>query len=318
MLGMNIYKWEITPEITQLIIELESIKLLIGQLPSNQSTEQSLRQHSLLKSAVFSARIEGFPDTLSSPRKESQNLLRTYQFVLSNKSPKKLSLGFIKKIHKLVLDKLSSSSGNWRTEPWAIFNQAGIAIYLAPPHFEVPELMNLYTKFINGLTDHPSVKSAVAQFIFEKIHPFADGNGRVGRLISAFLLEKNGFGFKGLAPFEEYIDKNREDYYYCLESSVDCTGFVKFFLEALVSQSKEYVEKLNSSKLDSPEDSLSPRRREILEIIQDHPNCSFDFLQRRFLAINSKTLHYDLLKLQKAGFIRKLGATKGVLYSSKI
>lgn len=312
---MNKYKWKITPEINQLIIELESIKLLINQLPSRQGFEANLRQHSLLKSAVFSARIEGFTDTLNAPKKESQNLLKAYHFVLSNRSPKKLNLGLIKKIHKFVLNKLASNSGNWRTEQWAIFNQSGVAVYLAPPHFEVPNLMEKYVKFINGLTDHPSVIATVAQFIFEKIHPFADGNGRVGRLISAFLLEKKGFGFKGLAPFEEYIDKHREDYYFYLESSADCTGFVKFFLEALVSQSKEYVAKLNTTDQDSPEESLSPRRHEILDIIRDHPNCSFDFLKRRFLAINGKTLHYDLLRLQKIGFIRKLGATKGVVYT---
>jgi Fic family protein len=176
--------------------------------------------------------------------------------------------------------------------------------------------MKQYTKYINGLSDHPSVKAAVAHFVFEKIHPFADGNGRVGRLISAFILEKNGFGFKGLAPFEEYIDNHREDYYYYLESSVDCTGFIKYFLEALVSQSKEYVMELNSTRKNNPEDSLLPRRRELLEIIRDHPNCSFNFLQRRFLAINGKTLHNDLLKLLQAGFIRKLGATNGVVYTS--
>jgi Fic family protein len=312
---MNKFKWTINSEINQLIIELESAKLSIDSLPINQNQEKNLRQHSLLKSAVYSARIEGFPDTVNSPKKESQNLLKAYQYIFSHKSPQKLGNRFIKKVHKLVLNNLSSYGGNWRSEQWAIFNQSGAVVYLAPPHFEVPKLMEEYPKYINKLIDHPSVKAAVAQFVFEKIHPFADGNGRVGRLVSAFILEKNGFGFQGQAPFEEYIDNNRADYYYHLESSLDCTGFVKFFLESLVAQSKEYIKKLNSTQ-DNPDDSLLPRRREILEIIRDHPKCSFDFLKRRFLTINGKTLHYDLLRLQKAGFIRKLGATKGVVYMS--
>jgi len=315
---MNKYKWIISSEINQLIIELESVKLLISNLPTRQNLEEQLRQHSLLKSAVFSARIEGFTDTINAPKKESQNLLKAYHFVLSKKSPQKLNLRFIKKLHKIILNKLNSSSGQWRTEPWAIFNQSGIAIYLAPPHFEVPARMEEYVKLVNNISDHPSVKAAVAQFIFEKIHPFPDGNGRIGRLISAFILEKSSFGFGGQAPFEEYIDKHREDYYYHLESNSDCSGFVKFFLEALVTESKEYVKKISSSDNNDPADTLLPRRRELLEIIQDHPNCSFDFLQRRFLAINKKTLHNDLLRLQKAGFIHKLGATKGVVYSKNI
>jgi|WetSurMetagenome_2_1015567.scaffolds.fasta_scaffold15558_3 Fic family protein len=311
---MNKYHWKISPEINQLIMELESIKFLVNKLPVGHGIEASFRQHSLLKSAVFSARIEGFTDTLNAPKKESQNLLKAYHFVLSEKSPRKLSLSFIKNIHKLVLDKLAPNSGNWRTEPWAIFNQSGIAVYLAPPHFEVPELMAEYVQYINQLSDHPGVKAAVAQFIFEKIHPFADGNGRVGRLISAFILDKNGFGFRGLAPFEEYLDSHREDYYFHLESGTDCSGFIQFFLEALVSQSREYMEKLTSSGQDKPENTLLPRRMEILEIIRDHPECSFDFLKRRFLAVNEKTLHNDLLTLQKDKFIRKLGITNKVVY----
>lgn len=59
---------------------------------------------------------------------------------------------------------------------------------------------------------------------------------------------------------------------------------------------------------------LSPRREEILAIITDHPNCSFDFLARRFPSLNPKTLHYDLLQLQKKGILKKLGTTRAVVY----
>ncbi|PIX68038.1 hypothetical protein COZ41_01765, partial [Candidatus Shapirobacteria bacterium CG_4_10_14_3_um_filter_35_13] len=60
--------------------------------------------------------------------------------------------------------------------------------------------------------------------------------------------------------------------------------------------------------------SLPFRRQEILNIISDHPNCSFDFLQRRFANVNPKTLHYDIKKLQNINLIQKVGATRGTLY----
>ena len=66
-----------------------------------------------------------------------------------------------------------------------------------------------------------------------------------------------------------------------------------------------------------PEDFLLPRRREILEIIKDHPYCSFDFISRRFLSINQKTLHYDLKQLQEKGFVIKAGITRGVKYKTR-
>lgn len=311
------YKWEIIPRINQLLIELEAIKLVFDSSPARPHLELNLRRHSLLRSAVFSARVEGYPDTVSSPKKESQNLLSAYLYLYSTKAPQKLSLSFIRRLHRLVLKK-NSTSGNWRNQPWAIFNQSGSVIYLAPPPLEIPQLMDEYIEYLNDLDDHPAVIAALAQFIFEKIHPFADGNGRVGRLISSFVLEKSGYGFRGLAPFEEYIDEHRSIYYANLEPATNCTGFIEFFLEALVYQLKKDATKLNQSQAELPEDSLSPRRREILEIIRDHPNCTFDFIKRRFAAVNHKTLHYDLAQMMKKGFLRKLGATKGVVYSSSV
>ena len=313
---MNQYQWQLTPRVNQLLIELEAIKFVFEAAPFHPHLDLNLRRQSLLRSAVFSARVEGFPDTLSSPKKASQNLLSAYQHLYSDKAPQKLSLSLIRRLHRLVLRR-NATAGNWRSQPWAIFNQSGAVVYLAPPAMEVPSLMDEYIEYLGGLTDHPAVIAALAQFIFEKIHPFADGNGRVGRLISSFLLEKSGFGFRGLAPFEEHIEEHRPIYYSHLEPASDCTGFIEFFLDALVFQLKKDLGKLNQSREELPEDSLLPRRREILDIIRDHPHCTFDFLRRRFSAVNAKTLHYDLAKMRQKGFITKHGETRGVVYTAR-
>ena len=313
---MNQYQWRITPRANQLLIELEAIKLVFEAAPSRPHLELNLRRQSLLRSAVFSARVEGFPDTLSSPKKESQNLLSAYQHLYSEKAPQKLSLSLIRCLHRIVLRR-NTTAGNWRSQPWAIFNQSGAVVYLAPPAMAVPSLMDEYIEYLGGLSDHLAVIATLAQFIFEKIHPFADGNGRVGRLISSFLLEKSGYGFRGLAPFEEDIEEHRSSYYSHLEPASDCTGFIEFSLEALVFQLKKDVSQLTQREAELPEDSLLPRRREILDIIHDHPHCTFDFLRRRFSAVNVKTLHYDLAQLRKKGFISKHGQTKGVVYTAR-
>ncbi len=64
------------------------------------------------------------------------------------------------------------------------------------------------------------------------------------------------------------------------------------------------------------EDRLLPRRREILEIIKDHKEVSFDFIRRRFMSVPDSTLHYYLQHLIKHGFIKKLGVSRGALYSN--
>jgi predicted HTH transcriptional regulator len=64
-----------------------------------------------------------------------------------------------------------------------------------------------------------------------------------------------------------------------------------------------------------PVENLSPKRQEIVHFIQEHKFVSFDLLSRNFRGINPRTLHYDLSYLCAGKYIRKLGTTRGVLYS---
>ena len=313
-MDISSFHWEISERARQLIIELEAVKLNFEALSLSPKMEDNLRKTALLKSAVFSARIEGFPDTLSSPKLESQNLVRAYRFINSDRAPKKPSSVFIRELHGLTLDKISCNAGKWRMEEWGIFNEAGVSVYKAPIHIAIPGLMEGLVNYINNLTDHVGVRAAVAQFIFEKIHPFADGNGRVGRLISAHILAESGHGFRGLAPFEEYIDSHRLDYYDTLTPDRNVSSFIEFFLEAVVFQSKQILNTMNQPRVELPEDDLSPRQQEILATVRDHPYSSFDFIQRRFMAIKPSTLHYDITQITKLGFIKKNQKTRGVTY----
>lgn len=312
------------------MVKLEALKIVFGQIKALPHIEENLRRESLLKSALFSARIEGNPldfekakiiseseKTDDVAKREVFNLLRAYRYIYGQSSSKRLTLKLIRNLHRLTMKNISSGAGKWRTEPWAIFNQAGIAIYLAPAPFRLPKLMEEFVQLSLSLKNEVPVKAAILQFLFEKIHPFADGNGRVGRLISAQAMNRGGYGFRGLVSIEEIIDKNRNDYYRALEPTGEATLLVEFFLESFVEQAGLIIGKLSEKKEELPEDSLLPRRREILEIIRDHPYCSFDFISRRFAAINPKTLHYDLSQLQNKGFIIKAGRTKGASYKAR-
>jgi len=64
-------------------------------------------------------------------------------------------------------------------------------------------------------------------------------------------------------------------------------------------------------------DSLSLRRQEIVYTIRDHKIVTFDFLLRNFRGVPVSTLHFDLLQLQKMGFVQKMGSTRGVSYTVK-
>ena len=80
-------------------------------------------------------------------------------------------------------------------------------------------------------------------------------------------------------------------------------------------QANTALEEIKNPPSQTPENKLHPRRRELLEAIRDHPECSFDFLRRRFKNTNQVSLHRDLQYLQKHDLIQKLGDTRGVLYT---
>ena len=318
------YKYRETEQINGLIIKLEALKIVFENLKVLPQVEQNLRRESLLKSSVYSARVEGnplLPESIDTGEKihklEISNLLTSYNFIYSDKISKKLSIGLIKKMHSLVMKNISGNAGKFRDEPWGIFNSAGIAVYLAPAHFNVPTLMDEFIDLEREIKEIPSVKSAIMQFLFEKIHPFADGNGRVGRLISTFIMDTNGYGFKSLIPVEEVIDDERSLYYRTLEPSHDVTNFVEFFLESFIKKAAEVLEKASNIKTINPEDELFLRRQEIFRLIKDHPYCSFNFISRRFSKVNPKTLHYDIKKLIDSQFIIKIGETRGATYLVK-
>jgi Fic family protein len=143
------YKLTKNDTIEKSLLEIEALKIIFDSQKILPHIEENFRRESLLKSALYSARVEGNPSKINDldnqedlHKLEINNLVRAYKFIYSSKSPKKLSILVIKKLHKIVMKNISNQAGLFRIEPWAIYNQAGIAIFLAPAHFRVPELMS--------------------------------------------------------------------------------------------------------------------------------------------------------------------------------
>lgn len=318
-------KYILTPKISQLLSSIEASCEVINSVLIPPEIEINIRRQSTLKSSLFSARIEGNTLTLeevsrSSRNKKKQevfNILKALNWIYQKQS-KDFTISDILKLHQLVMEGLveKDNLGRFRMDVGAIFNNSGIAIYLPPRPSLIPSLINRLVKFINGSKEQfIPIKASLAHFTFEKIHPFLDGNGRVGRLLLQAVLQKEDYGMKGLLSIEEYLDNHRSEYYHALENSErDVTDYLEFMLEA-TSKTAQNVKKLVLDKKEAgAEDYLLPRRAEILNIIKDHGMVNFDTIRRRFISVNERTLRYDLKKLQDAGLIRKRGSTKGVYY----
>lgn len=324
------YTYQKTEQIGRLLEEIEVLKKVFDILPPIPHREEKIRRQSLLKSSVYSARIEGNPLQMhdvsylslerGSPdqsKKEIFNILKTLRF-LQNQNPSTLiTADMVKKLHALVMDGLTSDAGMLRTEVSAIFNQAGVAIYMTLPPSEIAAHLDDLMQFINTSDEKGTVIAAISHFAFEKAHPFLDGNGRVGRILSTLILKQKGYEFRSLVSFEEYLENNRQYYYDCLNTSLtDITDFVEFFLQAIATQAEAALHQIKSlPQLDEIEETLLPRRQEILSIIRDHQLVSFDMIRRRFMKVASSTLHYDLKQLLKFQLIKKKGSTRGVCYA---
>lgn len=318
--------YTISTKARELVEKLKIHKSTFALRNIDPSVLIQLRRKTLLKSSLYSARIEGNPLTLEEISthvsdadihvQEVGNLVSSYE-KLPSTFAQEMSVTLLKQFHRWILSGIGLGAGYFRNEESAIFNQAGIAVYLSPAPFNIPTLTNELCTYIVESKDSVPVVAAVSHVWFEKIHPFLDGNGRVGRLLSSWILSHGGYDFSGLVSFEEYLESHRSEYYSALgKETQDVSLFIDFYLEALHEQVIKSFSNI-SDEVSTRTTNLLPRREEIYATICDHDVVSFDFIRRRFLRVSERTLHYDLQQLIKEKYITKIGSTRGVLYKRK-
>lgn len=308
--------YTLTTKIQTLLNTLEGQKTAFSLIPIKPEIILNLRRKSLLNSALYSAHIEGITDNTDLDKLAIQNLESTYTWLYQQKDRLQIDSDFIKLIHSKSMKNLRSDAGQYRTEQSAIFNSAGLAVYLTPPPQKIKLLLSTWQAQLDHTDVHPLIQAVISHYQFEKIHPFIDGNGRVGRLILTQVLRQTHFDLDGLLVIESSISDTRDEYYYHLQNeSKDLTDFIEYFLTLISNAVFVVLQKIIEPQQDNSALVLLPRRQELLNIIKDHRVVSFDFLHRRFAGIPPSTLRFDLLSLKRARYIQKLGNTRGALYS---
>lgn len=322
--------YKITPTILKLISQIEALRLFFKSFPIPPELIIKIKRKSILKSSLYSARIEGNPLTLKdveNPEKISDrqkklevfNILDSVNYIEKNLIPgDNLDKEFILKLHSVIMRDLSPEAGIFRTETGAIFNQAGVAIYITPLPEKINEMFEFLLKYANTETDFPILTCVISHLIFEKIHPFLDGNGRVGRLLMSAIIKVRNYDFPISIPTEEYIDQNRMQYYFHLDHGLSETEkYIEFMLNGF-RESAENLRQEVVKEIEKKEDViLPPRQEEILATIKDHVDVTFDFIKRRFIKVPERTIHYDLKILADIGLIIKVRKTRGSFYRVK-
>ena len=249
--------YEINPKILNLIT---GISEKIGEVNASflvQSTS-SLRKQNQIKTIHSSLQIEG--NTLTEQQitailenkrvigpskdiKEVQNAIKVYEGILDFKFD---SIKSFLKAHKDLMDGLIKNPRAFRKEGVGIVKGSKVK-HLAPPAENVSYLMKDLFKYLKDEDEITLIKSCVFHYEMEFIHPFSDGNGRMGRLWQTVILMSKYPVFQDL-PFETLISQTQEDYYRVL-SICDKSGNSTVFIEYMLSVIHDALSQLISSAI---------------------------------------------------------------------
>lgn len=161
----------------------------------------------------------------------------------------------IREIHKILMQGVRGehkTPGEFRiSQNWIGGSMPSNAIYVPPPHTELAECLKDFEKFINNEEiDTPDlIKIAILHYQFESIHPFLDGNGRIGRLLIPLYIQSKGMLDKSCLYISDYIERNKDIYYDMLtrvRTHNDMISWIKFFLEAVIETSKTAKDKFRN------------------------------------------------------------------------
>lgn len=314
--GIMIQKYyEGTSRIINLSIEIGK---LLGIVDSNylRKPETQLRRENRIKTIQSSLKIEG--NTLSmdqvsaifdqkrviGPAKdivEVKNAITVYN-KLSEFDP--YNQDSYLEAHKMLMKGLVDDAGKYRTKGVGIFKGDQVA-HMAPPAWNVNNLMDNLFSYLTNNEDNLIIKSCVFHYEMEFIHPFMDGNGRMGRLWQTIILMQENPVFEYL-PIELEIQNKQEEYYSVLSISDKeglCTRFVEYMLDVM----KISLENLIA------EQSKTLNDEERLTYFQEHSELQ-EFTRKDYMnmfkTISSATATRDLKKGVEIGILERKGENR--------
>lgn len=207
----------------------------IRTIHSSLAIEQNSLSLEQVTAILDGKRVLGNPNEI----REVKNAYDTYELLLSLDTN---SVKDLLKAHRVMMEGLILENGTFRSRGVGIFD-GDVVVHMAPPAEFVPMQIRKLFEWYKESQMHPLIKSAIFHYEFQFIHPFADGNGRIGRMWHSLLLGKWNELFFWL-PIEELIRSRQQDYYDALGKSdkkADSYIFVELMLEIIPTTLEETV-----------------------------------------------------------------------------
>ena len=234
---------------------------------------------------------------------EVKNAIKTYE-IYSKLNPYKVD--DLLKAHETMMANLVDEPGQFRHKGVGVFGEKG-CVHIAPPAELVPTQIKELFSWFKKAKDHLLIKSCVFHYEFEFIHPFTDGNGRIGRLWQSLILGKLNPIFEFL-PIENMVYQNQHAYYNAIAESTSIANsgpFIDFMLEEILKALKSH----QGIELENVGVNVGVNEEKILALISTNNRITAQGLAEQ-TGITKRQIERLLASLKANGIIKRVGSTK--------
>ena len=259
-----------------------------------------------LSEGEVQAVLEG--KTVVAPLREIQevrNAIKTYE-LYPNLDP--FSIQDLLLAHGTMMAGLVDEAGMFRKGGVGVF-EGDKPVHIAPQANRIRDLMNDLFAWLENADDHLLIRSCVFHYEFEFIHPFADGNGRIGRLWQSLILGRLNPIFEHL-PVENMVYSNQQAYYNAINKSsslADSGPFIDFMLEEILNALIDHQGKSNTEIAE--EKDLNYRQERVLGYLRADRHITAAKIAKD-LGMSARQIERMLADLKAKGIIRREGANR--------
>ena len=273
-------------------------------------------EHNSLSADQVTALMEG--KRVLAPAKDIQevrNAILAYEKMSEWKSHQ---LSDLLNAHQILMAGLVDNPGRLRSGNVGVYREKQL-IHMAPPASQLPRLIDELLYWLKATEIHPLIAGAVFHYEFEFIHPFADGNGRMGRLWQTLILSEWRAELAWL-PVETLIHYRQDRYYQVLgqcDRQSNCTAFIEFILGNMIcalkeglAQSPTLSEEMSEEMSEEIRPGLTDIEQRILQLLSSQPTRTAKSLADE-CGISARTVERYLKALRQKGKLQRTGAKKG-------